>query len=1141
MANNKFKNKENLDHFQNLQDFLKERKIERGKEYSHTSLGDPKGSYLIDPKDKEKFFDLYKKGIKQGKEIYLSESHRNQGPILLDLDIKYPKEKDLQGKRVYDDFLSAFIRIYNEIILQYLLPEEDEFLVFFFEKSEPTDKGTFYKDGIHLMYPKICASNKLQYVMRNELVNKINEVQLFEGLGFINKTEDIIDKAVIETNNWMMYGSQKPEVPPYLLKKVYNYELKIIDKAAYENDMIYEFLSIRKFGKEDLTDLKDDWNEKKILEAYEKLNKKRIMIGKKQYTIQNNQEDIKFAKELTDLLKPDRAIAYESWLHLGFCLHNIDYCLLETWIEFSKLAPINFKDGECEKQWEKFRPNNFTLGSLHRWAREDNPDKYSAYLMTKIEEAIVESIDGSSYSVAKAFYKMYRFIYICSDIKNNNWYEYRNHRWVECEGGHTIFNKLNEEMANQYDKLKKALFVKSMLPNITQKEAEELLKQKRQVEKIHEKILNVSFKNNIITECKSMFFDPTFSSRVNENKYVLVFNNGVYDFKEHQFRDGLPEDVMSFTTGINYIKYDENNQSIKEIGAYFNSIMPNDDMKKYVLDLLSSTLVGNIPDEKFHIWTGNGCHAKGTKILMYDGNYRNVEDIQVEECIMGDDSKKRIVKELFSGRAMMYRINQEDFNSSYVVNEDHVLSFRIINSKYLADLYKNRLINIYLIDGFYYIDLKVSEYLSLDDKYKKILYGYKKPILDNHHYNDDFIKKRTNEFDIDENLYKNTRTLRLNKRMTIIDSLIEESTHIKIDKYNDLIVDEINKLCHSVGYHTVIYKDIMKIYKTCIPLSKITIEKLEEDDYYGFEITGNHRYMLEDGTITHNSNGKSITAEMLHLALNDYAVEVQITLLTRKRADATTANPELARTKGKRFVVFQEPENTDVLQVGYIKSLTGGAKITTRTLHERTFEFEPQFKMFLLCNQVPDIPSNDGGTWRRIRVAPWEMKFVDTPKKDNERKKDKTLRDKIKNENWKEGLISFLINHYEKNVKGESIVEPQKVLMYTQMYQDKSDIYQHFINDRLEFTTNQRDKLSWAKLYEEFKAWFHTSRNIKTTIKSGEFKIEMIEKVPKLAENVHGVKFKQEKEPINNGIINDDDDDGGEHGGEKVEHADGYA
>jgi len=113
MANNKFKNKENLDHFQNLQDFLKERKIERGKEYSHTSLGDPKGSYLIDPKDKEKFFDLYKKGIKQGKEIYLSESHRNQGPILLDLDIKYPKEKDLQGKRIYDDFLSAFIRIYN--------------------------------------------------------------------------------------------------------------------------------------------------------------------------------------------------------------------------------------------------------------------------------------------------------------------------------------------------------------------------------------------------------------------------------------------------------------------------------------------------------------------------------------------------------------------------------------------------------------------------------------------------------------------------------------------------------------------------------------------------------------------------------------------------------------------------------------------------------------------------------------------------------------------------------------------------------------------------------------------------------------------------------------------------------------------
>ena len=33
-------------------------------------------------------------------------------------------------------------------------------------------------------------------------------------------------------------------------------------------------------------------------------------------------------------------------------------------------------EGECEKMWDTFRPNNYSLGSLYRWAKEDNPDKF---------------------------------------------------------------------------------------------------------------------------------------------------------------------------------------------------------------------------------------------------------------------------------------------------------------------------------------------------------------------------------------------------------------------------------------------------------------------------------------------------------------------------------------------------------------------------------------------------------------------------------------------------------------------------------------------------------------------------------------------------------------------------------------------
>ena len=34
---------------------------------------------------------------------------------------------------------------------------------------------------------------------------------------------------------------------------------------------------------------------------------------------------------------------------LGWCLHNIDKCLLDDWIDFSLKCPDKFVKGECEK------------------------------------------------------------------------------------------------------------------------------------------------------------------------------------------------------------------------------------------------------------------------------------------------------------------------------------------------------------------------------------------------------------------------------------------------------------------------------------------------------------------------------------------------------------------------------------------------------------------------------------------------------------------------------------------------------------------------------------------------------------------------------------------------------------------------
>jgi len=85
--------------------------------------------------------------------------------------------------------------------------------------------------------------------------------------------------------------------------------------------------------------------------------------------------------EYINLLSKDRAENYESWISVGFCLKNIGHvmnsCLLNAWITFSSQSK-KFKKSECVKAWNtfKFKKDGFKLGSLLKWAKEDNEEAF---------------------------------------------------------------------------------------------------------------------------------------------------------------------------------------------------------------------------------------------------------------------------------------------------------------------------------------------------------------------------------------------------------------------------------------------------------------------------------------------------------------------------------------------------------------------------------------------------------------------------------------------------------------------------------------------------------------------------------------------------------------------------------------------
>jgi hypothetical protein len=91
----------------------------------------------------------------------------------------------------------------------------------------------------------------------------------------------------------------------------------------------------------------------------------------------------------------------------------------------------------------------------------------------------------------------------------------------------------------------------------------------------------------------------------------------------------------------------------------------------------------------------SGCFAPGTPIMLYDGRYKNVENITLNDVLMGDDSTPRRVSKLYSGYEPMYTvIPQAEGFDSYTVNYSHTLVCKVYGrikeiplSKYLYNGY----------------------------------------------------------------------------------------------------------------------------------------------------------------------------------------------------------------------------------------------------------------------------------------------------------------------------------------------------------------------------------------------------------------------------------------------------------------------
>jgi len=240
------------------------------------------------------------------------------------------------------------------------------------------------------------------------------------------------------------------------------------------------------------------------------------------------------------------------------------------------------------------------------------------------------------------------------------------------------------------------------------------------------------------------------------------------------------------------------------------------------------------------------------------------------------------------------------------------------------------------------------------------------------------------------------------------------------------------------------------------------------------------------------ANGKSTLINFLEDTLGDYNVSCDVSLLTNKRGLSSNASPDVIRLKGKRQVTFAEPESKDKLKVGMLKAMTGGDTIVARELYKPPIAFKLQASMFLCCNDLPEISSTDGGTFRRLRVIDFPSRFCDNPQKKNEYKIDTGLKGKLKK--WVPSFMTILLDYYgitqQEIAEFGSIKEPESVKAATKKYREENNKFSEFLQD---CCTESSQGTHFKHIYYFFTTWWQENRPQRTVPESKELLNELLQ------------------------------------------------
>ncbi len=668
---------------------------------THTRMGNQEldirgGAYIISPDEMPQFYELYYRYVFQPSAMrkeYLTERQIEQGPLVVDFDLKYPPS--VTTRQYTEDTLTEIITCILDVLKEcYVFTENSpSFPIYVLEKPEVNCTDTAVtKDGIHMI-----IGVKMDFAMRKVMRKKL--LEMFETdldlPGQINSWENVLDKAIMEgATGWTVYGSRKPGNPPYLLTRYYVNEFDAADgefamteyaaesfpveteihtlSARYtgyphfsmQPDIVSEHAANigggkKHAGKRHASKVKcnllcdgvggagssrADPDTESVAESL--LTGSGSGAGAEEIDIRDIVDDESLQTVITTFLNslsetehelrelhmytvalPEEF--YEPGSHVknrkvAFALKHTDDRLFISWIALrSKASDFDFETiPNLFEEWQSIKAHNGQKKSVQKrsikyWLMTTNREEFDRINeLTAGYYVDIAAESQSDYDFAKILEKFYGHIFKCVDTRNGGqWLSFEKHRWTQNDGVE-LRKKISNEIFDLF-RAKKEQLEEAMRGINPEDEDDKHKRYKKRLMKLMEicKRLKTSpAKGCIMREAMEIFYDPDCVDLLDANTHLLCCENGVVDFKQGVFRDGTPDDYVTKSTKQKYIRNVTESAAHAPLVEMINKIMlqlfPIDDVREYMWEHLSASLIGSGVNQSFHIYHGDGSNGK---------------------------------------------------------------------------------------------------------------------------------------------------------------------------------------------------------------------------------------------------------------------------------------------------------------------------------------------------------------------------------------------------------------------------------------------------------------------------------------------------------------------------------------------------